>query len=150
MVLPGNARTKSPIPSSKFQVPRLSGAACLMLWSEAMARRGAPRSLLFAAAVTCLPCALHARGKPLDRVALPAHASRLSTSGCGDVDTSGVVDVTGGGGATVEPAVVAMDLGGTMWELSNTDGSIVVPGEVPGVVHLDLLRAGRVPEPYFR
>lgn len=55
------------------------------------------------------------------------------------------------------PAVVMMDLGAGVasdgtgpWELSNSDRSIVIPAEVPGVVHLDLLRAGRIHEPYFR
>ena len=59
--------------------------------------------------------------------------------------------------ASATPAVVVMDLGagvasdGTgLWELSNSDRSIVVPAEVPGVVHLDLLLAGRIHEPYFR
>ena len=99
--------------------------------------------LLAAAAVAALPpTPLH--GTHANRI--PTHATKTNVprliSGCDGGAT--------GAGAIVDPAVVTMDLGGAMWELSNANGSIVVPAEVPGVVHLDLLRAGRVPEPYYR
>ena len=37
---------------------------------------------------------------------------------------------------------------GVSWRLSNANGSVSVPGSVPGAAHLDLLRAGLVGEPY--
>ena len=40
--------------------------------------------------------------------------------------------------------------GDSPWTLHNANGSISVPAVVPGVVHLDLLRAGRIGEPYYR
>ena len=47
------------------------------------------------------------------------------------------------GGSTKSP-------GGSPWTLCNANGSISVPATVPGVVHLDLLRAGKIAEPYYR
>ena len=35
------------------------------------------------------------------------------------------------------------------WTLQNTNASITIPAIVPGVVHLDLLRAGIIPEPFI-
>ena len=40
--------------------------------------------------------------------------------------------------------------GGSPWTLRNHNGSISVPATVPGVVHLDLLRADKIAEPYYR
>ena len=40
--------------------------------------------------------------------------------------------------------------GGSPWTLRNANASISVPSTVPGVVHLDLLRADRIGEPYYR
>ena len=37
---------------------------------------------------------------------------------------------------------------GVSWRLSNANGSVSVPGSVPGAAHLDLLRAGLAGEPY--
>ena len=39
---------------------------------------------------------------------------------------------------------------GSPWTLHNHNGSISIPATIPGVVHLDLLRAHRVAEPYYR
>jgi hypothetical protein len=39
---------------------------------------------------------------------------------------------------------------GSPWILHNHNGSLSLPATVPGVVHLDLLRAGRIAEPYYR
>jgi beta-mannosidase len=41
-------------------------------------------------------------------------------------------------------------VGGSPWTLRNANASISVPATVPGVVHLDLLRAGKIAEPYYR
>jgi hypothetical protein len=40
--------------------------------------------------------------------------------------------------------------GGSPWTLRNHNGSLSVPATVPGVVHLDLLRAHKIAEPYYR
>jgi beta-mannosidase len=41
-------------------------------------------------------------------------------------------------------------LHGSDWVLTNANKSIKVSATVPGVVHLDLLKAGIIPEPYYR
>ena len=45
---------------------------------------------------------------------------------------------------------VRYSLDGYDWSVCNVNGSIVVPATVPGVIHLDLLRAGLIDEPYYR
>ena len=40
--------------------------------------------------------------------------------------------------------------GGSPWTLRNSNGSLSIPATVPGVVHLDLLRAKKIAEPYYR
>ena len=40
--------------------------------------------------------------------------------------------------------------GGSPWTLRNGNGSLSIPATVPGVVHLDLLRAEKIAEPYYR
>ena len=50
--------------------------------------------------------------------------------------------------STVAPTV--LELASQNWTLRNANGSIAVPASVPGVVHLDLLQAGIIPEPYYR
>ena len=53
---------------------------------------------------------------------------------------------------TVAPIAgyVQYSLDGEDWTVRNVNGSIVVPSSVPGVIHLDLLRAGLISEPYYR
>src|SRR4051812_39930123 len=41
------------------------------------------------------------------------------------------------------------DLSHTQWTLSNTPYNISIPGSVPSQAHLDLLREGIIPDPYF-
>ena len=41
-----------------------------------------------------------------------------------------------------------LDLGGPNWEVRCSNGSVVAPATVPGVVHTDLLAAGIIGEPY--
>ena len=41
-----------------------------------------------------------------------------------------------------------LDLGGINWEVRSSNGSVVAPATVPGVVHTDLLAAGIIGEPY--
>ena len=40
--------------------------------------------------------------------------------------------------------------GGSPWTVRNHNGTLVLPATVPGVVHLDLLRAKKITEPYYR
>ena len=47
-------------------------------------------------------------------------------------------------------ALVRQSLDGSDWRVTNTNGSISIPATVPGVVHLDLLRAGLISDPYYR
>ena len=39
---------------------------------------------------------------------------------------------------------------GSGWTLKNANGTLSLPATVPGVVHLDLLRAKKIAEPYYR
>ena len=55
------------------------------------------------------------------------------------------------------PASTVLSLGGSTkgagespWTLRNSNGSLSIPATVPGVVHLDLLRAKKIAEPYYR
>ena len=45
---------------------------------------------------------------------------------------------------------VRYSLDGNDWTVHNVNGSIVIPATVPGVIHLDLLRANLISEPYYR
>ena len=47
------------------------------------------------------------------------------------------------GGSTKDPS-------GSPWTVRNHNGTLVLPATVPGVVHLDLLRAKKIAEPYYR
>ena len=47
------------------------------------------------------------------------------------------------GGSTEDPS-------GSPWTVRNHNGTLVIPATVPGVVHLDLLRAKKITEPYYR
>jgi len=45
--------------------------------------------------------------------------------------------------------VKQISLNGT-WELRRADDATSIPAQVPGCVHLDLLRAGNIPDPFYR
>ena len=47
-------------------------------------------------------------------------------------------------------ANLRFSLDGDDWLVQNVNGSISIPAVVPGVVHLDLLRAGLISDPYYR
>ena len=47
-------------------------------------------------------------------------------------------------------AYVQQSLDGDDWTVRNVNGSITIPATVPGVIHLDLLRANLIDEPYYR
>eukprot|EP00762_Andalucia_godoyi_P001181 ANDGO_02038.mRNA.1 Beta-mannosidase A len=47
-------------------------------------------------------------------------------------------------------STVELDLGGSSWTVTSSNGSVQVPATVPGVVHTDLLAAGVIGDPYFR
>ena len=60
-------------------------------------------------------------------------------------------------GAAASPASRTLSLagstkaaGGSPWTVRNHNGTLVLPATVPGVVHLDLLRAKKIAEPYYR
>ena len=46
--------------------------------------------------------------------------------------------------------VLTMDLGGTAWTLQQAGQSEKLPAQVPGDHYSDLLRAGKIPDPYYR
>src|SRR5438132_868246 len=46
-------------------------------------------------------------------------------------------------------AVSHLDLGGA-WQLHQDDSPAVIPAKVPGCVHLDLLAAARIADPFYR
>ena len=46
--------------------------------------------------------------------------------------------------------LVRRSLSGADWRVFNTNGSVSVAARVPGVVHLDLLAAGVIGDPYYR
>lgn len=49
-----------------------------------------------------------------------------------------------------EPAgSVVLDLGGDMWTLRDAERSQSVPAVVPGSTYADLLRAGKIPDPFY-
>ena len=56
--------------------------------------------------------------------------------------------------AWLQPSAVAdllrFSLDGSDWRVSNANGSLTVSAHVPGVVHLDLLAAGVIDDPYYR
>jgi hypothetical protein len=75
----------------------------------------------------------------LSAAAAAAAASPLSTG------------VLGGSSArTLSLAGSTKAAGGSPWTVRNHNGTLVVPATVPGVVHLDLLRAKKITEPYYR
>lgn len=43
-----------------------------------------------------------------------------------------------------------IDLNTDSWTLTSQNGSIVVPATIPGQVHLDLFRAEKIQDPYWR
>lgn len=45
--------------------------------------------------------------------------------------------------------VKTLDLGGT-WQLTQNGESLSIKAQVPGNVHLDLLREGKIPDPFYR
>lgn len=51
-------------------------------------------------------------------------------------------------GLRVASDCASQDLGGAMWTVTNVNGSVAIPATVPGQVHLDLLRAGIIRDPY--
>ena len=46
--------------------------------------------------------------------------------------------------------VLTLDLGGTAWTLQQVGQSEKLPAQVPGDHYSDLLRAGKIPDPYYR
>ena len=46
--------------------------------------------------------------------------------------------------------VLTMDLGGTVWTLQQVGGNEKLSAQVPGDHYSDLLRAGKIPDPYYR
>jgi beta-mannosidase len=46
--------------------------------------------------------------------------------------------------------VLTIDLGGTAWTLQQVGQSEKLPAQVPGDHYSDLLRAGKIPDPYYR
>lgn len=46
--------------------------------------------------------------------------------------------------------VYSLSLSSLQWTLTNTTGTVCVPAEVPGLVHLDLMRAGVIADPLHR
>ena len=53
-------------------------------------------------------------------------------------------------GMPLPSQVLTMDLGGTDWTLQQDGGSEKLPAQVPGDHYSDLLRAGKIPDPYYR
>ena len=51
--------------------------------------------------------------------------------------------------ALAETEQKVFDLSKANWTLSNSIYNISVPGSVPSQAHLDLYRAGVIPDPYF-
>ena len=47
-------------------------------------------------------------------------------------------------------AISRFSLDGSDWHVTNTNGSISIPATVPGVIHLDLLNAHLIDDPYYR
>jgi beta-mannosidase len=52
--------------------------------------------------------------------------------------------------SVVSASYVRQSLDGSDWTLRNSNGSISVPATVPGVVHLDLIAAAVIGDPYYR
>ena len=45
--------------------------------------------------------------------------------------------------------MLKLELNG-QWEVHETGKNEFIPANVPGTIHLDLLAAGKIPDPYFR
>ena len=54
------------------------------------------------------------------------------------------------GGVSLPGQVLTMDLGGTAWTLQQAGESEKLTAQVPGDHYSDLLRAGKIPDPYYR
>ena len=53
-------------------------------------------------------------------------------------------------GVPLPGQVLTLDLGGTAWTLQQVGESEKLPAQVPGDHYSDLLRAGKIPDPYYR
>ena len=53
-------------------------------------------------------------------------------------------------GMPLPSQVLTQDLGGTAWTLQQAGQSEKLPAQVPGDHYSDLLRAGKIPDPYYR
>jgi beta-mannosidase len=53
-------------------------------------------------------------------------------------------------GMSLPSQVLTTDLGGTAWTLQQAGQSEKLPAQVPGDHYSDLLRAGKIPDPYYR
>ena len=53
-------------------------------------------------------------------------------------------------GMALPSQVLTMDLGGNAWTLQQEGKSEKLPAQVPGDHYSDLLRAGKIPDPYYR
>lgn len=45
--------------------------------------------------------------------------------------------------------MVSHSLAGSAWRFRDTSTKTWLPAEVPGCVHTDLMRAGRIPDPFY-
>ncbi|MBQ2677111.1 MAG: glycoside hydrolase family 2 protein [Clostridia bacterium] len=46
--------------------------------------------------------------------------------------------------------MISLNLGGCNWKMRRTDETDYIPAKVPGSVNLDLLNAGKIPDPFYR
>ena len=53
-------------------------------------------------------------------------------------------------GMPLPSKVLTMDLGGSAWTLQQAGENEKLPAQVPGDHYSDLLRAGKIPDPYYR
>jgi beta-mannosidase len=53
-------------------------------------------------------------------------------------------------GTPLPSQMLTLDLGGTAWTLQQAGQSDKLPAQVPGDHYSDLLRAGKIPDPYYR
>ena len=53
-------------------------------------------------------------------------------------------------GTSLPGQVLTMVLGGTAWTLQQAGENEKLPAQVPGDHYSDLLRAGKIPDPYYR
>ena len=78
-------------------------------------------------------------------LALASCAALLSGAAASPLSTGSL-----GGSRTLSLAGSTKAAGGSPWTVRNHNGTLVLPATVPGVVHLDLLRAKKITEPYYR